>query len=130
MRVLLLDDDWFQRSIVTDMLTAGGFEFCGAARSPAEAMEMAKATPPDVIVASARSARDDSLGAAAAIRATCRCGLVLVGAHATAAARERTLFASANIVLAKPFTRSQLEDAVRLAARSIHPATIGQASAR
>lgn len=129
-RVLILDDDWFQRAIVAEMLARAGFELCGAAHSSDEAMEMAKASPPDVIVAGVKLADDDGVAGAAAIRSACRCGLVFLGGFMSTATRERIRLAHASVVLTKPFTYSQMANAVRIAAKSSHAEYPAAGSAR
>jgi DNA-binding response OmpR family regulator len=70
-KVLIVEDDFFTALGMADVLMFAGFEIIGTARSVGEAVEIAKANPPDIAILDIRLSgmRDGIQGAALLHRA-------------------------------------------------------------
>jgi DNA-binding NarL/FixJ family response regulator len=112
-RVLIVDGDWVQREIIAEVIAAAGHEICGSAHSSEEAISMATARPPDVLIADVRLL--GSVDAAVAIRAACQCRIIFLGGFMDTETRERMRVAEPSVILVTPVTDTQIIGAVGIA---------------
>ncbi len=80
--IMVVEDDLLQAMDLQDALQDRGHRVCGVANSGEQAVTLAKARRPDVVVIDVRlNGRIDGVAAAKQIVSKRRCGLVFVTAH-------------------------------------------------
>jgi DNA-binding NarL/FixJ family response regulator len=123
-RVLIADDDEEMRSALSDVLArVPDFDVVGAARSTAEAMQMAEATQPDVVVLDMKMPGGGGVRAAQAIAQSAPRARVLgLSAFDDSATTAELLRAGGVGYLVKGAPIDEVVDAVRDAARGVSSA--------
>ena len=115
-RVLVVVDEFFLAIQIEEWLVAAGFEVVDVAYAGDEAVAVAAADRPGLVIMDIRLARDTD-GIAAAIEILARTGIrcIFASAHADARTRERGEAAQPFGWLSKPFTAEALLKAVNAA---------------
>lgn len=128
-RVLIVEDEYFVALEAEDSLTEAGFEVVGMAATAEEAVGMAEAGRPDLVLMDVRLAgARDGIDAAAEIRARLGIPSLFATAHSDAATRSRgDDVASPLGWLAKPYTPGELAAAVAGAISRARPDSTGSA---
>jgi CheY-like chemotaxis protein len=113
-RVLVVEDEYFVALDAEDALASAGFEVVGIATTAAEAVEIAQAKRPDLVLMDIRLAgARDGIDAAAEIRGRLGIPSLFATAHSDAATRARGEGAAAPLGwLRKPYARTELAAAV------------------
>jgi DNA-binding NarL/FixJ family response regulator len=114
-RVLIIAGDWVQREILTEIVVTAGFEVCGSSHCSDEAISIATARPPEVVIADVRLA--GGLAAAIAIRAACQCRVIFLGGFMDTTTREHMRVAEPSVILVTPVTASQIIAAIGIASQ-------------
>jgi methylglyoxal synthase len=116
LRILVAEDESIIRLDVADALEREGFEVCAQARDGVEAVELARATAPDLALLDVKMPRLNGIDAAREIVAARPIPIVLLTAHS----RDELVAGAADAgvagYLTKPFRHSDLVAAIRLAA--------------
>jgi response regulator NasT len=113
-RVLVVEDEALIRLDIVETLRDFGFEVIGEAADGEEAVEMATALKPDVIVMDIKMPKMDGITAAEKIQAL-RIPVVLLTAFSQKELVERATEAGAMAYVVKPFTPNDLLPAVEIA---------------
>jgi two-component system, cell cycle response regulator DivK len=114
-RILVADDDFDLRTIVSDFLTSEGFEVILAVDGE-EALNKAKAEKPDLLVLDLSMPKMNGWDVARNIRkdpALCRIPIIAFTAHALKGAEANAREAGCNAYVAKPFSPEALVDKIR-----------------
>jgi CheY-like chemotaxis protein len=116
-RVLIVEDEYFVALDAEDALSAAGFTVVGMAATADEAIGLAEAERPDVVLMDIRLAGPrDGIYAAAEIRRRFGIPSLFATAHADAATRARGEGAAAPLGwLTKPYTQRELAEAMAAA---------------
>ena len=135
LRVLIADDDAQVRALLADQLAACGHTVVAQAATGAEAVALAAALSPDVVLLDLHMPDGSGSDAAALIRrATPAPGVVFFTGDVDAALSDEELdTTAASAILPKPTPRALLDTTVRLAAaraRDLATAHTGAAAAR
>lgn len=118
-RVLVVEDEAIAALDLEMLLEDLGYEPCGVAASAPEAVRLADATRPDLVLMDVRLAGGtDGVDAAIEIHRRHGVPVVFLTAHSDPATLERVRSANPRAILAKPYSRSQLAEAL---ARSLDP---------
>lgn len=119
MRVLLLEDDWLQAMALECILTGAGHEVVGVATDAIRAIDLARETKPDLLIADVRL-RGSISGTAAAMTIFGETGARAL--FVTGNPRETAAAAECRVgVVEKPYRDTVLLHAVGEAARRIAP---------
>jgi response regulator NasT len=118
-RVLIAEDDPVIRLDVRALLEANQLEVCAEARDGLEAVELAAATSPDLIVMDVRMPRLDGIAAAGRILEQRSVPIVMLTGYGQDELVERAVDAGVFAFLTKPFQEANLISALR-AARARH----------
>ncbi|WP_035693080.1 response regulator [Azospirillum halopraeferens] len=117
LRVLVVEDEAVAAMDLELVLEDLGYEPCGIASSAPEAVRLADATGPDLVIMDVRLADGtDGVDAANEIRRRLGVRAVFLTAHSDPVTLERIRTADPWEVLAKPYSRSQLAAALARAA--------------
>ena len=113
-RVLVVDDEYFVALDAEEALAAAGFEVVGVATTAEEAVEIARAERPHLVLMDIRLAGvRDGIDAAAEIRGRLGIPSLFATAHSDAATRARGEGAAAPVGwLTKPYAPTELATAV------------------
>lgn len=116
-RVLVVEDEYFVALDAENALDSAGFEVVGVAATAEEAVEIARAERPDLVLMDIRLAgARDGIDAAAEIRGSLGIPSLFATAHSDAATRARGEGAAAPLGwLTKPYAPSELAAAVAAA---------------
>jgi DNA-binding NarL/FixJ family response regulator len=115
-RVLLVEDEILTALDIEHLVQQLGYEVCGIAASAPEAVRAADDLRPDLVLMDIRLARGtDGIQAAGEIRARLGIGSLYLSAHTDAATLHRAQATRPLGFVAKPYTRVQLEAALRAA---------------
>ena len=115
MRVLVAEDETIIRLDLVALLESRGLEVCAEARDGREAVDLARATQPDVAVLDVKMPQLDGIEAARRILAEQPIPIVLLTAFDDRAIVGRAVDAGIFGYLAKPFRESDLVPAIRTA---------------
>ena len=118
-RVLIAEDETIIRMDLRGMLEATGYEVCGEARDGVEAVELAEALAPDVIVMDVKMPRLDGIEAARRILERRPVPIVMLTAFGQEELVERAVDTGVFGYLAKPFRKQDVIPALA-AARARH----------
>jgi DNA-binding response OmpR family regulator len=116
-RVLVVEDEYFVALAAEEALAAAGFEVVGVTATAEEAVEIARAERPDLVLMDIRLAgARDGIDAAAEIRGRLGIPSLFATAHSDAATRARGEGAAAPMGwLTKPYAPTELAAAVAAA---------------
>jgi response regulator NasT len=115
MRVLVAEDETIIRLDLVSLLERYGLEVCAEARDGREAVDLARATQPDVAVLDVKMPQLDGVEAARRILAERPLPIVLLTAFDDRAIVGRAIDAGVFGYLAKPFREGDLVPAIRTA---------------
>jgi len=118
-RVLIVEDETIIRLDLRGTLEANGYEVCGEARDGVEAVELAEALEPDVILMDVKMPRLDGIEAARRILERRPIPIVMLTAFGQEELVERAVDAGVFGYLAKPFREQDVIPALA-AARARH----------
>jgi len=112
-RVLIVEDEWLQAENIEALLALRGHSVCGSATTGEEAIVLAKAQRPDIVMMDIQlPGRLDGIIAAAEIQAACSYSLVFVTAYDDTRMVERMRCLKPAAVFHKPVNEAMLLDAV------------------
>ncbi|HYZ31490.1 MAG TPA: response regulator [Crenalkalicoccus sp.] len=113
-RVLIVEDEYFVALDAEEALTSAGYEVCGIATSAEEAVALAEAERPELVLMDIRLLGPrDGIEAAAEIRQRLGLRSLFATAHSDSATRARAEAAASPLGwLIKPYSREQLNGAV------------------
>lgn len=114
-RVLVIEDDRFNRRLYQDLLEAEGLVVELAASAP-EGVERARLSPPDLIVMDIELPGMDGLAATRALksaRETLGVPVLVISAHAQGEQASRAREAGSDAFLRKPLQFPEFQDVVR-----------------
>lgn len=114
-RVLLVDDEEMVRLSLRDMLELAGYEVVGEAMDGEEAVRLAKAVRPDVILMDINMPRMDGIQAAKEIMASTPLPVVFLTAYSDSRNVSRASEAGAFAYLVKPCRQADLVPAIETA---------------
>ena len=121
-RILIAEDDFLVASEMEAALAQAGFEVIGIASSADQALDLAAAERPALVVMDVRlNGTRDGIDTALELFATHGIRCVFATAHQTAETRMRAQPANPLRWLAKPYTMLSLVDAVRRALQELQP---------
>ena len=113
-RIAIVEDEEIILADMARTLRKGGHEIVGTASSASAALQVARTTEPDLIVMDVRvHGRADGIEAARRIREFSDVPILFVTAHASALALGPDDLGGRYATLAKPFSPSELNNAVR-----------------
>jgi AmiR/NasT family two-component response regulator len=115
MRVLIAEDEALIRMDLREMLVEEGHEVVGEARDGAEAIDLARATRPDVVFMDVKMPGTDGIEAAGVIGDERIAPVVMVTAFSQAAYVEAATAAGAMAYLVKPFAKKDILPAMQVA---------------
>ena len=119
-RILIAEDDFLVASEMEAALAQAGFEVVGVASSADQALDLAAAERPALVVMDVRlNGTRDGIDAALELFATHGIRCVFATAHQTAETRTRAQPANPLRWLAKPYTMLSLVDTVRRALQEL-----------
>ncbi|HAH06947.1 MAG TPA: two-component system response regulator [Elusimicrobia bacterium] len=113
--ILIAEDDMVLRSVVGSILEAEGYRILEAANGQ-EAVEMARAEPPAIIILDIQMPLMNGIQATAALRAdpkTAAIPILICSAHGTFDNVEQCLALGAKDFIIKPFDTARLRDKVK-----------------
>src|SRR5437867_12357039 len=119
MRVLIAEDETIIRLDLRALLERAGFEVCAEARDGEEAVELARATEPEVAILGVKMPRLDGIEAARRILADRPIPIVMLTAYGQEELVSRAVEAGVFGYLVKPFRETDLLPAIH-AARARH----------
>ena len=119
MRVLIAEDETIIRLDLRALLERAGFEVCAEARDGEEAVELARATEPEVAVLDVKMPRLDGIEAARRILDERPIPIVMLTAYGQEELVSRAVEAGVFGYLVKPFRETDLLPAIH-AARARH----------
>ena len=115
MRVLVAEDETLIRLDLCQMLERAGFDVCAQATDGLEAVELARAKRPDLVIVDVKMPRLDGVEAARRIVAERALPVVVISAYTERALVARAADAGAYGYLAKPFREDDLLPAIATA---------------
>jgi two-component system, response regulator PdtaR len=119
-RILIVEDDYLVASQMEGALTEAGFEIAGIAGSAEEALELAEAQRPVLVIMDIRlGGKRDGIDAALELFATRGIRCVFATAHHTADVRARAQPANPLAWLPKPYTMPSLIEVAQRALREL-----------
>ncbi len=117
-RVLIVEDEFFVALDAEDALDSAGFAVVGIATTAEEAISMAAAEQPDIVLMDIRLAgRRDGIDAALEIRRRFGIPSIFATAHSDGETRARGEKAAPVAWLTKPYTQGEVVAAIDLALR-------------
>jgi two-component system, response regulator PdtaR len=114
-RVVVAEDEALIRLDLVEMLREEGFAVVGEAGDGEQAIELARALRPDVVVLDVKMPVLDGLSAAEAISRQGSAAIVMLTAFSQADVVERAVDAGAMAYVVKPFTKADLLPAIEVA---------------
>ncbi|CAN5367016.1 ANTAR domain-containing response regulator [soil metagenome] len=114
-RVLIAEDEALIRLDLAEMLREEGYEVVGEAGDGQEAVELAEALNPDLVIMDVKMPRRDGIDAAAEIASKRIAPIVVLTAFSQRDLVERARDAGAMAYLVKPFSINDLIPAIELA---------------
>ena len=114
-RVLIVEDEAIIRMDLREMLKEEGHDVVGEARDGVEAVELARRLRPDVVFMDIKMPRMNGLEAAAIIGEERIAPVVMVTAFSQSEQIEEAVRAQAMAYVVKPFSRSDIIPAMRIA---------------
>ena len=114
-RVLIAEDEALIRLDLAEMLREEGYDVVGEAGDGQEAVELAEALRPDLVIMDVKMPRRDGLDAAAEIAAKRIAPIVMLTAFSQRDLVERARDAGAMAYLVKPFSINDLVPAIEVA---------------
>jgi AmiR/NasT family two-component response regulator len=114
-RVLIAEDEALIRMDLAEMLREEGYDVVGEAGDGQEAVELAEALSPDLVIMDVKMPRRDGIDAAAEIAGKRIAPIVVLTAFSQRELVERARDAGAMAYLVKPFSISDLIPAIELA---------------
>lgn len=114
-RVLIAEDEALIRLDLCEMLRDEGYEVVGEARDGQEAIELAEALRPDLIILDVKMPRLDGLRAAEIIGERRIAPIVILSAFSQRELIDRAMKAGVMGYLTKPFSQSDLAPAIEMA---------------
>ncbi len=115
LRVLIAEDEALIRLDLREMLRDEGYEVVGEARDGQEAIELAEALQPDLIILDVKMPRVDGLSAAEVIGERRIAPIVVLSAFSQRDLIDRALKAGVMAYLTKPFSQADLTPAIEMA---------------
>ena len=115
MRILIAEDETIIRMDLRALLEAAGFEICAEARDGEEAVELARAEEPDLVVLDVKMPRLDGIEAAKRILEERPIPIVMVTAYGERELVARAVEAGVFGYLVKPFRETDLLPAIETA---------------
>ena len=113
-RVLIAEDDYLVSTSIKRMLEGIGYTVVGQAADGRQAVEMAQATRPDVILMDIEMPEMDSMEASRIIQERYPTAVVIVTAHQTPELVRQASAAGAGAYLVKPITARELQNAITI----------------
>jgi signal transduction histidine kinase len=114
-RVLVVEDDYLVSEMVIGLLKEAGYSVIGEATSGREALEMAQALRPDMILMDIRLPDLDGIETTQMISESCPTPVVVLTAYETPDLVERASLAGVGAYLVKPPNVSEIERAITVA---------------
>ena len=114
-RVLIAEDEALIRLDLSEMLREEGYDVVGEAGDGQEAVELAEALRPDLVIMDVKMPRRDGIDAASEIAAKRIAPIVILTAFSQRDLVEKARDAGAMAYLVKPFSASDLIPAIELA---------------
>ena len=114
-RVLIAEDEVLIRMDLAEMLREEGYEIVGEAGDGQEAVDLAEALRPDLVIMDVKMPRRDGIDAASEIAAKRIAPIVILTAFSQRELVERARDAGAMAYLVKPFNISDLMPAIEVA---------------
>ena len=112
-RVLVVEDDWLIATQIESSLAAAGFDVAGVAIEPNEALRLARAAPPQIVLVDIRLLGDaDGVELAKQLWKELGLRCLFVSANIEAGTKLRAAEARPLGWLPKPFTEAELIEAV------------------
>jgi response regulator NasT len=115
MRILIAEDETIIRLDLRELLERAGFDVCAEARDGVEAVELARATQPDLAVLDVKMPRLDGIEAARRILEERAIPVVMLTAYGQQELVSRAVEAGVFGYLVKPFRESDLLPAIETA---------------
>jgi len=115
LRILIAEDETIIRLDLRSLLESSGFEVCGEARDGQEAVELARATAPDLAIFDVKMPKLDGIEAARVILEERPIPIVMLTAYGQEELVARAIEAGVFGYLVKPFRESDLLPAIRTA---------------
>jgi len=114
-RILIAEDETIIRLDLRDLLEKAGFDVCGEAKDGEEAVELARATLPDLAIMDVKMPRLDGIEAARTILEERPIPIVMLTAYGQEELVSRAVEAGVFGYLVKPFRESDLLPAIATA---------------
>lgn len=114
-RILIAEDEALPRMGLRDMLEEGGYDVVGEASDGQQAVEMARALRPDVVVMDLKMPNLDGIDASLILTEEQVAPVVIVTAYTDRELLERATNAGVFAYVAKPFTEVQLLPQIAIA---------------
>ena len=115
MKILIAEDETIIRLDLRDLLEKAGFDVCGEAKDGEEAVELARATLPDLAIMDVKMPRLDGIEAARTILEERPIPIVMLTAYGQEELVSRAVEAGVFGYLVKPFRESDLLPAIATA---------------
>jgi signal transduction histidine kinase len=113
--VLIAEDDYLVGEMIQGILTELGYSVVGLATSGMQAVEMAMALKPNVVIMDVQMPGMGGVAAAKQIQECCRIPVVILSAYETPELVQEASDAGVNAYLLKPPDRQEMERAITLA---------------
>jgi response regulator NasT len=114
-RILVAEDEALIRLDLAEMLTEAGYDVVGQASNGEQAVDMAKALTPDLVIMDVKMPVMDGITAAEEIGAAKICPVVMLTAFSQTELVERARDAGVMAYIVKPFTAADLGPAIDIA---------------
>jgi AmiR/NasT family two-component response regulator len=114
-RILVAEDEALIRLDLAEMLSEAGYEVVGQASNGEQAVDMAKALTPDLVIMDVKMPVMDGITAAEEIGAAKICPVVMLTAFSQTELVERARDAGVMAYIVKPFTAADLGPAIDIA---------------
>lgn len=115
-KILILDDDYGTSDLLRVILESGCFELM-TTRSQEEGLELAKRTPPDVIVLVLNMPDDEGIALCKAFRMICAAPILVLSSNGRQGFAEKFLNEGADDYLVKPINNSVMVASINRLAR-------------
>lgn len=107
-RILIVEDDWFVAADSETILTDAGYEVVGVAATATEALRLAEAGSPDLVIMDIRLRGDDGIDTARTLLARFGLRCVFSTAYSDPGTRQRAEAAQPLAWITKPYALSHL----------------------